>query len=333
MQKSLLLLTGCLALLGGVSAQAATKNPTPANKYRYAAKKAAYYNKSTSTYYRSIWTTARKTWNASKAFTWSTTTNKKSRSFTTTVAKNTGIWTNATGMAYNGMSFDQNGNQTGAAMYLNRSVLKKFRYTKKQRTNVAIHEMGHALGLKHNNKGSVSVMNPSNRVHGLRNVDIRGAKKVYATPASTSKALASAAKPSLTVDHLKDYSNNITGVEQLVHDAGTIVEGTITKSVPHHRAPKNYYTTQTIRIADKFKGQTGQTLTFTQGGTPAMAVTDSVVLYPGETVVVMLGRHANGQYYAINDGQGLFLDTHTNNGHELFEHVSDHVLYTEEMLH
>ncbi|MFC6289743.1 matrixin family metalloprotease [Levilactobacillus angrenensis] len=333
MHKTLILLTGCLVLLGGISAQGATKNPTPANKYRYAAKKAAYYNKSTSKYYRSIWTTARKTWNQSKAFTWSATKNKKSRSFTTTVAKNSGIWTNATGMAYNGLAFDKQGHQTGAAMYLNRTVLKKYRYTKKQRTHVAIHEMGHALGLSHNNAGSISVMNPSNRVHSLRNVDIKGAKKVYTTPISPAKALATAAKPSLTVDHLKDYSNNISGVERLVHDAGTIVEGTIIKSVPHHRAPKNYYTTQTIRIADKFKGQTGQTLTFTQGGTPQMAVTDSVVLHPGEDVVVMLGRTAAGKYYAINDGQGLFLDTHTSNGHELFEHVSDHVLYTEDMLH
>ncbi|MFD1456372.1 matrixin family metalloprotease [Levilactobacillus lanxiensis] len=333
MQKSVILLTTCLALLGGVSARAATKNPTPANKYRYAAKKASYYNKSTSAYYRSIWTAARKSWNNSKAFKWSTTKNKKSRTFTTSVAKNSGIWTNATGMAYNGMSYDKTGHQTGAAMYLNRTVLKKYKYNKKQRTNVAIHEMGHALGLSHNQSGSISVMNPANRVHPLRNVDIRGAKKVYTTPLSTKKVLASSAKPTLTVDHLKDYSNGIYGVEAIRKDAGTIVEGTITKSVAHHKAPKNYYTTQTLKINEHFKGLSGKSVTFTQGGTTKMAVTDSEVLHQGEEVVVMLAKNAAGNYYVINDGQGMFVDTHTSNGHELFEHVSDHTIYTEDMLH
>lgn len=333
MQKSIIVATLGLTLFGGISASAATKNPTPANKYRYAAKKASYYNKSTSTYYRSIWTNARKAWNKTKAFKWSATKNKKSRSFTTSVAKNSGIWTNATGMAYNGMSFDKKGNQTGAAMYLNRTILKKYSYTKKQRTNVAIHEMGHALGLAHNNRGSLSVMNPANRTYVIRAVDTRGAKKVYSTPASTKSTLAAAAKPQLTVDHLKDYSNGITGVEHLKQDATTIVEGTITRSVGHHQAPKNYYTTQTLTITDHFKGSHPRSLTFTQGGTTHMAVTDSQVLRQGETVIVMLAKNPQGNYYVINDGQGMFIDTHTSNGHELFEHVSDHVIYTEDMLH
>lgn len=334
MRKSVVLFASYLALLTSLPAAAATKNPTPISKYRYVSKKASYYNKSTSAYYRSIWTAARKAWNKSKAFKWSTTKNKKSRTFTTTVSKASGIWINATGMAYNGMSFDKAGHQTGSAMYLNRSVLKKYKYNKKQRTNVAIHEMGHALGLSHNAKGSVSVMNPANRVQPLRNVDIRGVKKAYSTPVTPRKALASAAKPSLSVDHIKDYSNSIYGVEGLVHDAGTIVEGTITKSVGHHKAPKNYYTTQTLKVSDKFKGAAaGTTVTFTQGGTTQMAVTDSEVLHPGEDVLVMLGKSAAGNYYVINDGQGMFLDTHTSNGHELFEHVSDHTIYTEDMLH
>ncbi|WP_125583382.1 matrixin family metalloprotease [Levilactobacillus cerevisiae] len=333
MQKSVMFVTTCLALLMGVSARAATKNPTPANKYRYAAKKAAYYNKSTSAYYRSIWTSARNAWNKSKSFKWSPTKNRKSRTFTTSVSRTTGIWTNATGMAYNGMSFDQNGRQTGAAMYLNRAILKKYKYNKKQRTNVAIHEMGHALGLGHNSAGSVSVMNPANRDYALRNVDIKGAQKIYRTTTNTKSTLAAAAQPTLTVDHLKDYSNGIYGVEALRKDAGTIVEGTITKSVGHHKAPKNYYTTQTLRVIEHFKGLSGKTVTFTQGGTTAMAVTDSKVLHHGEDVVVMLAKNAQGNDYIINDGQGMFIDTHTSNGHELFEHVSDHKIYTEDMLH
>lgn len=333
MKKTITLFTCCLVLLSGVSAGAATKSPTPVNKYRYAKKKASYYTKSTSKYYRTIWNDSRKAWNKSKVFKWSTTKNKKSRSYATTVSRTTGVWTNATGMAYNGKGFDSKGNQTGAGMYLNRAILKKYQYNKKQRTNVAIHEMGHALGLSHNNAGSVSVMNPANRRYALRNCDIKGAKKVYSTPAATRATLAAAAKPTLTVDHIHDYSNNIYGVEKIKHDAGTIVEGTIIKSVAHHTAPQNYYTTQTIKVSEHFKGAKNQTLTFTQGGTTKMAVADSEVLHPGEDVVVMLAKNPNGQYYVINDGQGMFIDTHTSNGNELFEHVSDHGIYTEGMLH
>lgn len=333
MKKRLSIALSCFVLLSYLPVNAATRRITPANKFRYMTKKASYYNKSTSTYYRSIWTNARKAWNGSKTFKWSTTKNKKSRSFTTSVNRNSGIWTNATGMTYNGLAVNRQGVQTGAGMYLNRTVLTKYHYTKKQRTNVAIHEMGHALGLAHNDGGSVSAMNLANRTYALRNCDIRGAKQIYASAATTTKTLATAAQSTLTVDHLKDYDNGITGVEQLKKSAPIIVEGHITKSVNHHKAPKNYYTTQTLAIDKAFKGNVGATLTFTQGGTTHMAVTASEILPQHQTIIVMLAKNTHGTYYVINDGQGMFVDTYTNNGNELFDHVSDHAIYTEAMLH
>lgn len=333
MKYHLLGILSCLVLLGSVPAAAATKNPTPTTKYRYATKKASTYTKSTSKYYRSIWSKARTAWNKKKVFKRSTTKNKQSRSYVTTVSKKTGIWTNATGMAYNGKSFDKQGNQTGAGMYLNRTVLKKYKYNKAQRINVAIHELGHGMGLGHNTAKSVSVMGPTNRKYTIRNCDVRGVKKAYSTPAKTRATLASSAKPELEVDHIKDYSNGITGIQNIKRTASVIVEGEIIKSVSHHKAPKNYYTTQTMRIDHHFKGKTGKTVTFTQGGTKNMAVAESEILPKNEEIVVMLAKNVNGNYYVINDGQGMFVDTHKNNGHELFEHVSDHNIYTEDMLH
>lgn len=332
MKKYWLGLVGCCALLSPISAAAATKNPTPINNYRYATKRASYYTKSTSKYYRSVWKSAQQAWNKTKAFKWSTTKNKRSRSYVTTVSKKTGIWTNATGMAYSGKSFDQNGHQTGAGMYLNRYVLKQYHYTKKQRSNVAIHELGHGLGLAHNSAGAVSVMGPTNRKYTIRNCDVKGVQKAYSTPVKTRATLTAAAKPELEVDHVKDY-DGLNGLQHLKKAASVIVEGEITKSVSHHKAPKNYYTTQTLHIDQRFKGTTGRTITFTQGGTKTMAVADSEILPQHENLLVMLAKNANGQYYVINDGQGMFLDTHNNNGHELFEHVSDHTIYTEDMLH
>lgn len=62
---------------------------------------------------------------------------------------------------------------------LNKTSLKKYKYTTKQKINVAEHELGHALGLKHNSKGSKSVMNPANRTYSISKPDIRGMKKAY----------------------------------------------------------------------------------------------------------------------------------------------------------
>ena len=64
-----------------------------------------------------------------------------------------------------------------------------------------------------------------------------------------------------------------------------------------------------------------------------MAVTVSEILPQHQTIIVMLAKNTHGTYYVINDGQGMFVDTHTSNGHELFDHVSDHAIYTENMLH
>ena len=62
---------------------------------------------------------------------------------------------------------------------LNKDTLKKEHYTKKERINVAEHELGHALGLNHNLKNSKSVMNPANRCYSIKKTDIKGMNKIY----------------------------------------------------------------------------------------------------------------------------------------------------------
>lgn len=331
MRKSVIWLIIGLVLGGSIPANAATKSTTPATKYRYATNRAPYYMKSTSTYYRSVWSSARTAWTKSKAFTWTQKKSAATKSYTTSVSKTSGIWASATGIAYVGKSFDQNGAQTGAGMYLNRAILNKYKYTKKQRINVATHEMGHALGLNHNAVGSVSVMNPTNRRHTIAACDTRGVKAVYKTPLTAKlTTMTAAAKPEMVVDHNTDY-NGQSGLTALKKAAPVIVEGEVVKSVSHHKAPKNYYTTQTLTVDHAFKGKIGKTITFTQAGTTSMAVADSEILHKGEEVLVMLAKDPTGNYYAINDGQGLFIET--DHATHLFEHVSDHAMYKESALH
>lgn len=66
---------------------------------------------------------------------------------------------------------------------LNRAVLTAYGYSKSERVNVAEHELGHALGLAHNEPDSISVMNPANRSYSIQDCDVRGMNAIYSTPA------------------------------------------------------------------------------------------------------------------------------------------------------
>lgn len=86
---------------------------------------------------------------------------------------------------YNSVSYNKStGEITSSKVRINRAVFEKYNYTKAERTYVAEHELGHALGLGHNNADSVSVMNPANRYYTIQACDINGMKARYSTTKS-----------------------------------------------------------------------------------------------------------------------------------------------------
>lgn len=163
-------------------ALASTKATTPMNGWRYAKKTANYQVKSTSEKYKNIWASATSGW-VNKGFNWT----KKSSSKT---ILNTYEDSSKEGLTVAGKCETRyrksDGHIIKNKVWLNRAALDKYNYSTDERVCVAEHELGHALGLAHNNAGSTSVMNPSNKKYHIKNCDVKGMEKRYSTAINNS---------------------------------------------------------------------------------------------------------------------------------------------------
>ncbi|MFC6179737.1 matrixin family metalloprotease [Lactiplantibacillus daowaiensis] len=172
------LVTGGLWLMAAQPSQAATATTTPIAPWRYAKTTANYRDNSTSAYYQDVWRQATKNWQK-KGFKWNA-VKGSSKTVLTSYADSS-----AQGVVYIGMKqtkYTASGRIISNKVMVNRASFQKFKYNKAERVKVAEHELGHALGLAHNNPGSVSVMNPANRVNSIKTVDVKGLKLRYKTP-------------------------------------------------------------------------------------------------------------------------------------------------------
>lgn len=156
---------------------AATKSVTPMNPWRYVNKTANYQVNSTLDEYKDIWSKAANKW-CDKGFKWVKANKSKTSVSTYSDASEAGL--KIAGKCTTTYRI-KDGYIIKNKVLLNRAALDKYDYTKSQRICVAEHELGHALGLAHNNQGSESVMNPANRIYGIKDCDVRGMEKRYST--------------------------------------------------------------------------------------------------------------------------------------------------------
>ncbi|GAW98124.1 matrixin family metalloprotease [Secundilactobacillus mixtipabuli] len=153
---------------------------TPAAK-RWQSKTVTYKIASGTSYYKSVWGSAVKTWNRSGVVHLVPTSGKADITLSNSNSPQ-GSNSSTVGITYS--SYYNNKTLNGLAVlasaksYVYTNVANHYHYSKTERTNVAEHELGHALGLEHN-VGKKSVMYYATRSQSVSKPDIKGLQHSY----------------------------------------------------------------------------------------------------------------------------------------------------------
>lgn len=145
---------------------------------RWAENKASVYIASTDETFIKAYQTALANWNATGSFTFTIVSNKESADiiatdYTDAASQAAGLAESETNAVTNRISH--------VDVKLNRYYLlnKDYGYSFERIVHTAEHELGHAIGLSHDDN-ETSVMASSGSYHGIQDVDVAAVKKLYA---------------------------------------------------------------------------------------------------------------------------------------------------------
>ncbi|WP_283679824.1 M57 family metalloprotease [Lentilactobacillus sp. Marseille-Q4993] len=125
--------------------------------------------------YKKVWKTAINDWNRTETFKFQLTNSMEADVIAGTSSS---YGNNYSGMTYS--KFTSLGSIQHVDAYINPKAFKIYSYSTKEKVIVAQHELGHALGLSHN-QARKSVMYKANRNVIIQDVDIKGVHVLYSS--------------------------------------------------------------------------------------------------------------------------------------------------------
>lgn len=146
---------------------------TPFSSYRYEVPSATIQLDDSKT--KTLWKTAINKWNGTHAFTFKI-VKSNGQVHADSFSSMSKTFSTTTGITYSKICGSQ---LLSAHVRLNNATLTKYKYSSSQRTNVAEHELGHAMGLLHN-PNEKSVMYYKNRYVSVQPVDVQAIEKTTA---------------------------------------------------------------------------------------------------------------------------------------------------------
>lgn len=169
-------LTIVIAIFGFFVSTTSATEITPEGTARFDSPQATINISNSSQSYQVIWMNAIRAWNRTGVFSFSLSTSPNAQVIAGT---NSGMSARFTGLT--NLTTNDQGYISHVTTNLNPKILAKYSYLPTEQTNVAEHELGHAIGLLHSpNKASVMYIN--NRTYGIQNIDIQAVQQLYGSP-------------------------------------------------------------------------------------------------------------------------------------------------------